>query len=442
VKEDLDRYLEEAGLDGLLVLGSTSHNPAMAYFTGPVHVGWGALALPRCAPPTLYAVDMEREEVARTGFRFGRLDWATYIQEAGGDPREVMAIALENILRQTHLTGRIQVAGLADAGDTLTDFRRLERRMPGLTVVGFDRATSPIHRARATKDRPEVERIRRMGEITVEVVGRVADFLSSLSARQGLLTDRQGRPVTIGDVKRRINRWLMQLGAENPEGTIFAIGRDGGVPHNTGPAEMPIPIGQPIIFDIFPCEIGGYFYDFTRTWCVGHAPDPVAAAHADVVAAYHNALTLARPGAMGRDVQRAVCEFFEGRGHPTVMTNPQTRDGYVHSVGHGLGLEIHEVPNLTLRHDPGDMLEVGHVVTIEPGLYYPERGFGVRVEDTVWISPDGPQVLAPYPMDLVLPLRRSRRAPAKSTRGKSTLRQGALGTKRGKPPPVRRRRGS
>jgi len=75
---------------------------------------------------------------------------------------------------------------------------------------------------------------------------------------------------------------------------------------------------------------------------------------------------------------------------------------------------VHEHPNFALLHEPPDVLRVGHVVTVEPGLYYPERGFGVRVEDTVWIGADGPQVLVPYPMDLVLPMRRSRRAPAKS----------------------------
>ena len=191
MKEDLDRYLEEAGLDGLLVLGPTSHNPAMSYFTGPVHVGWGALALRRGAPGVLYANDMEREEVARTGYRYGLLDWAAYVRQAGRDQQETTAIALEAILRGADLTGRIQVVGLVDAGDTLATFRRLERRLPGLTVVEFDRAASPIHRARATKDAQEVERIRRIGDVTVEVVGRVADFLGTQSTRQGFLTDRQ-----------------------------------------------------------------------------------------------------------------------------------------------------------------------------------------------------------------------------------------------------------
>lgn len=429
MKTDLDNYLRESGLDGLLVLGPAAHNPAMTYFTGPVHVGFGILALPCGAPGTLYAVDMERDEVARSGFRVGRLDWAAYAREAGGDLHEVMAVALERILRENNLTGRIQVTGLSDAGEALEDFRRLKRRLPGLTIVGFDRGASPFHRARATKDEREVERIRRMGAVTLEVVERVADFLTSHSVRHGLLADRTGRPLTVGDVKQRINLWLMQLGAENPEGTIFALGREAGVPHSAGSSDGPIAVGQPIVFDIFPAEFGGgYFFDFTRTWCVGHAPEPVAAAHAEVVEAYALAMSQARSGSVCRDIQRSVCEFFEERGHPTVLTDPGTRQGYVHSIAHGLGLEVHERPSFRLPDEPPDILEVGHVVTIEPGLYYPERGFGVRVEDTVWIGPDGPQVLASYPFDLVLPLRRSARAskrkapPAKAAKARSPRR--------------------
>jgi Xaa-Pro aminopeptidase len=86
-----------------------------------------------------------------------------------------------------------------------------------------------------------------------------------------------------------------------------------------------------------------------------------------------------------------------------------------------VGLAIHEAPWLSMPLEPPDLLQPGHVVTIEPGLYYPERGLGVRLEDTVWIGREGPEVLAPYPMDLVLPMRRSQRGQAsKPSRSKKT----------------------
>ena len=95
---------------------------------------------------------------------------------------------------------------------------------------------------------------------------------------EDMLIGRDGEPVTIGQVKGLINLWLAERGAENPEGTIFAIGRDAAVPHSSGNPSDILRLGQTIVFDIYPCEAGGgYFYDFTRTWCLGYAPDDVQA---------------------------------------------------------------------------------------------------------------------------------------------------------------------
>ena len=103
--------------------------------------------------------------------------------------------------------------------------------------------------------------------------------------------------------------------------------------------------------------------------------------------------------------------MFEAKGHPTIRTDPQTERGYVHSLGHGLGLAVHEAPwaglNQVKSGPPArDILAPGVVWTVEPGLYYPERGMGVRLESSVWMRPDGqPEILAEYPLDLVLPVR-------------------------------------
>ena len=429
MKEDLDRYMEESGIDGLLVIGAAAHNANMTYFTGPSHIGWGVLVRRRQAPPVLYCNDMERDEVTRSGLRFAKFDAAAYSEEAGNDPRDIRAVGLERILRENDLIGRIQVCGRADVAESLDTFHRLETRLPGLEVVSFDGSTSPLLRARATKGQDEIDRIRRMGAVTVEVAGLVADFLTSLEIRSGLLRDRRGDPLTIGDVKRRIDLWLVERGAENPEGTIFAVGHDAGVPHSTGVDHQPIPVGVPIVFDLFPCERGGgYFYDFTRTWCLGHATDDVAQVHGEVLQAYQLAVERTRPGVETRSIQLAVCEAFEARGHPSVLSSPNTRQGYVHSVGHGLGLDVHEAPFFRLPPGPPVVLQPGHVVTIEPGLYYPERGLGVRLEDTLRIDRDGARVMAPYPMDLVLPTRRSQRGQASKVSR----------TKKAKPRTVRR----
>jgi Xaa-Pro aminopeptidase len=104
--------------------------------------------------------------------------------------------------------------------------------------------------------------------------------------------------------------------------------------------------------------------------------------------------------------QQRVCEFFETLGHNTTMRDPQTKDGFVHSLGHGLGLNLHEHPYFGSATTDRDRLDPGVIVTIEPGLYYPDQGLGVRLEDTIWVRPDGQfEILADYPYDLVLPVK-------------------------------------
>jgi Xaa-Pro aminopeptidase len=112
-------------------------------------------------------------------------------------------------------------------------------------------------------------------------------------------------------------------------------------------------------------------------------------------------------GAQYANYQQRACELFEGFGHPTPHSNPNTEEGYVHGIGHGVGLNIHERPSSGLTATDDDRLVPGVVITIEPGLYYPDRGAGVRLEDTVYARPDGVfETLAEYPLDLVLPMKK------------------------------------
>jgi Xaa-Pro aminopeptidase len=225
--------------------------------------------------------------------------------------------------------------------------------------------------------------------------------------RNEMLVKPDGQPLTIGEVKSRINLWLAERGAENPQGTIFAIGRDSGVPHSSGNPTDPLRLGQTIVFDIYPCEEGGgYYHDFTRTWCLGYAPDEAWKLYEDVLSIYNQITHELKINAPYMTYQQRTCELFEGLGHPTVKSNPETQDGYVHSLGHGVGLNIHERPWSGMSAGEADRLAPGAVFTIEPGLYYPDRGLGVRLENTLWVNPDGGfEIMADYPMDLVLPLK-------------------------------------
>jgi Xaa-Pro aminopeptidase len=305
-------------------------------------------------------------------------------------------------------SGKLGIYGQLDMGRAYGIFSELQRLAPDLKIIGEPGyySHSVLLEAMATKDAWEVERIRAMGKITVDVVGNTADFLSGHRVSENTLIKPGGDPLTVGDVKARINLWLAERGAENPEGTIFSTGRDSAIPHSMGEPAAPLQLGQTIVFDIFPQEAGGgYFFDFTRTWCLGYAPEAVLALYEDVSAVYDQILSELKVGVPARSFQERACDLFEARGHPSVKSQPRTADGYVHGLGHGLGLFVHEHPLFLAESPETEVLAAGNVVTIEPGLYYPARDMAVRLEDTIWIGPDGGwEILAPYSNDLVIPV--------------------------------------
>lgn len=411
MKSDLDMQMEARDVDVLLVTGPAFHNPPMYYLTGGAHLTHAELIKVRGQPPVLFYNPMERDEAARTGLVTRNL--AEYQTDdlsklSNGNPNKAQVLRYQRMLSDMGVrTGRLAIYGRIDASRSYTWFTMLQKLMPELTIVG-EIDDSPIFSAMTTKDSGEVERIRAMGKITTQVVGRAADFLSSQRVRAGMLVHQDGSPVCIGDVKRLINLWLAEAGAENPEETIFAIGRDAGVPHSSGTPADPLRLGETIVFDIFPCEAGGgYFYDFTRTWCLGYASDAAQALYEDVLAVYQQIMDELEVGAQCQAYQSRTCELFEARGHATLRSDPKIQEGYVHGLGHGIGLNIHERPWFGRNASENDRLDPGVVFTVEPGLYYPSRGLGVRLENTVWVRPDGKmEVLAEFPMDLVLPVRR------------------------------------
>jgi Xaa-Pro aminopeptidase len=187
---------------------------------------------------------------------------------------------------------------------------------------------------------------------------------------------------------------------------IFAQGRDAGFPHNRGEEDQELRTGQPIVFDLFPREKGGgYHHDLTRTWSLDYATPEVQAVYDQVMEAYDIGVEMARAGVTAKSVQEAVQDYFEAQGYPTGRSQPGTQVGYVHGLGHGIGLNIHEAPNMS--HLSQDTLKIGNVLTIEPGLYDPDKGYGVRVEDSCYIDDNGQVVsLTPFRKDLVLPLKR------------------------------------
>jgi Xaa-Pro aminopeptidase len=218
------------------------------------------------------------------------------------------------------------------------------------------------------------------------------------------IVDAEGNPLTVGAVKRFIRLRALELDITE-EDTIFAQARDAAIPHSRGEDDDILQVGKSIVFDIFPKHLhSGYFHDMTRTWCIGFAPQEVQAAYDDVMHVFKETRAAMKIDVETKTFQEMALDYFESKGHPTHRTNAGSMDGYVHSLGHGLGLNIHEAPSMSIYSN--GKLEAGNVFTVEPGLYYPDRGFGIRVEDTVFLDDEGNlQTLTDFRYDLVLPIR-------------------------------------
>jgi Xaa-Pro aminopeptidase len=412
MKSDLDILMQSKNLDAILVTGNANHNPPMYYLTGGGHISAATLIKKRGGEAVLFCNDMERDEAAKTGLKiipYSIYSYEELLKEAHGNPSLTSAIRYKHMFTDQCVQGRVGIYGNTDLGSAFAVFTHLQKLMPELELVGETNNDSLFMKAMETKDSIEVERIRKMGAATTEVVRRTAEYLTSREVRADeVLLKEDATPLTIGEVKTRINLWIAELGAENPEGTIFAIGRDAGVPHSVGNPNDLLRLGQTIVFDIYPCEAGGgYFYDFTRSWSLGYATPDAQKLYDEVKAVYNRLQDEFKLNAPFKDYQRMTCELFENNGHPTLLNTPAPVQGYVHSVGHGVGLNIHERPWSGLTATDDNILKPGVVFTSEPGLYYPEKGLGVRIEDTYWVRTDGKiEILAEYPYDFVLKMKK------------------------------------
>ncbi|MEW6750906.1 MAG: Xaa-Pro peptidase family protein [Candidatus Latescibacterota bacterium] len=249
-------------------------------------------------------------------------------------------------------------------------------------------APTPLFSARQRKSADEValiEKAMRAGEAGLQAA---VDAIGAADVRAGVL-HWKGEALTSERLRRLIHRVLLEHDCV-AQHTIVAGGEQGCDPHHEGSG--PLGAGESIILDIFPQTPEGYFGDITRTVVKGKAPAPLVRLFETVLAGQRLALEMVRAGADGRQLHAEVVRAFEAAGYRTAETDGHMQ-GFFHGTGHGVGLEIHEPPRLGLR---GDLLEAGHVVTVEPGLYYPGVG-GVRLEDTVVVRPDGCQNLARFP---------------------------------------------
>ena len=248
-------------------------------------------------------------------------------------------------------------------------------------------------RERRIKTPQEVEWITDTENAGMAALQKAIDIIAAADIKDGLLY-RNGKPLSGQDLIVAVETHLLELGCTTTD-SICCGGPDSADPHRA--SSDVIRVGLPIVLDIFPFhKTTRYWGDMTRTLVRGTPPPEVERMWEATLEAQQAGLDAVRPGANGRDVHYACCEVFKKWGYGSLAKpyrNIESDARFIHGTGHGLGLEIHEFPRVA---DVDVTLEVGDIVTVEPGLYDPKFG-GIRIEDLVVVTEDGCRNLTTLP---------------------------------------------
>lgn len=338
--------LAEAGLDGLIV----THPANVRYLTGFTGTA-GVLAVLREA--TVLVTDFRYQTQAEA--------------EVGGWARVAIAAAdtWSRLWQAVGEAARVERMGFEGHRLTVTEAQRLRAAAP--ERVQLEAVTGVVERLRVRKDPEEVEAIRQAGRLALEA------FEAAVAAIRVGAVERDVAAALEAELRRRGSEW-------HPFPTIVASGPRSALPHARTGARS-IAAGDLVLLD-FGAEVNGYCADVTRTVVVGRAADERQRTVYELVEeAQRTARTGIRAGMTGQQADALARTLIERRGFG---------DAFGHSLGHGIGLELHEAPRVSHRNE--EPLPPGAVVTIEPGIYLPGWG-GVRIEDDVFLGAGGPELL-------------------------------------------------
>ncbi|WP_254271448.1 M24 family metallopeptidase [Haloarcula marina] len=384
----LDGYLDDRDTDGYLVdadstdsdqyylSGFDAPDPFVTLYDGETH-----LLFPR----SLEYGRAVREARAESVERYVDFDHAKLVDEHG--PEEAVSHVLARFLRSY------------DVDSVAVPPRFPLKTADGLRARGVSVTADTdgvVTEIRATKTEEEIDHVRAAQRANEASMQAAEDLLRSATVADDGTLEHDGEALTSERVKEEIEVTLLRHGCSLDE-TIVACGSDAADPHDRGSG--PLSAEAAIIVDIFPQDKATkYHADMTRTFSVGEPSETIREWYDLTERAMDAAFDALEPGATGKAVHDAVCDVYEDAGLPTLRSDDRAETGFIHSTGHGVGLDVHELPRLS---PAGGELKPGHVVTIEPGLYDPEVG-GVRIEDLVVVTEDGYENLTEYENRLVL----------------------------------------
>ncbi len=267
----------------------------------------------------------------------------------------------------------------------------------GLTLGPDGKLFEGLRRAKTPEEVAHVEKAQRAVEEACEhAVGILRE--AEVDGDGALLW--RGEALTSETLRSEINVELLRRNCLG-DGTIAAGGSQAADPHERGSG--PLKAGEAIILDIFPMDLSSRYYaDMTRTFIKGEPNGELRKMYDAVLESQEAALAMIGPGVNGKDVHEKVSEILHNAGYKTQLHDREEgkplTEGFFHGTGHGVGLEIHEAPRLGLTDQE---LVPGDIVSVEPGLYYPQTG-GVRIEDLVLVTEDGSRNLTRFPKEFVV----------------------------------------
>ncbi|WP_342306346.1 Xaa-Pro peptidase family protein [Methanolobus sp. ZRKC5] len=239
---------------------------------------------------------------------------------------------------------------------------------------------SPFAELRSRKDPSEIEMVKKVQDACNKAMKAAAEMVKKSEDVEGVLNYR-GFALTSEMLRKEIDLTLLEHGCE-AESTIVAGGTGSANPHWEGAG--PLKANEPIVMDIFPhSKKERYYADMTRTVLKGEPSEKLADMYEAVREAQTAGIEMVKPGVKCSDIHNKVCDVFKEKGYDTIREGSNV--GFIHSTGHGVGLEIHEFPFVG---NSDVELEEGNIITIEPGLYYPDVG-GIRLEDLILVTADG-----------------------------------------------------
>jgi len=242
---------------------------------------------------------------------------------------------------------------------------------------------------RSKKSRQEILVMKNVQKVTQKAMELAVSLIRNASIKKGILY-LDTKPLTAEQVKFSMHSLLLQHGCGAVD-TIVSCGEDTAIPHMTGSG--PLKSDEPIVIDLFPVEEkSGYYADMTRTVVKGEPSADLLAMFDALRQAKQLGTSQVKSGVSGADIHQAVVDFFKDQGYES------NSRGFIHNLGHGVGLQVHELPTVG---PAGKPLVSGNVITIEPGLYYPGIG-GVRLEDIGVVTKSGFENFTVFPEELIV----------------------------------------